>query len=218
MSRRAGPLAEQLAQHLRDRILRGEPRGGERLSELSVSTEYGVARPTAKAALDILVGEGLVSREPYAALRVTTVEPAEMPEILALLDVVERLAVDRILRDGPDLRALRDVARSSPERVLEEMVEVAASSRLSRTHRQATLELALAIGRRSPVAPADAALKSHAETLTESLFLLQEDEAVTALGSLQELRRAACGNPASPRFLRLRSAWARAVTDTGSSR
>lgn len=201
MARRAGPLAEQLAQHLRERILGGDPPGGERVSELSVTNEYGVARPTAKAALDILVMEGLVSREPYSALRVTTVASSELPELLALLEVVEDLAVGRILREEPDLRSLRDAARDAPDRVLEVMVEAAASSRLSRTHRQGTLELALATGRRTPFPEqADADLLVQAEALTESLFLLQELPARDALRDLQERRRELTGTPGTPRF------------------
>ncbi|MHA7135380.1 GntR family transcriptional regulator [Oerskovia turbata] len=220
MSQPAGPLTEQLAQRLRDRILGGEVRGGDRLSELGVAKEFEVARPTARAALDVLVREGLATREPYAALRVTTVDPADVPEILALLEVVERLALDRILRDGPDLRPLRDTSRSRPEETLEALVDAASSSRLSRAHRQGTSELALAAGRRPPVPHADAArrLTSGAEALADALFRQQEDAAAAALGDLQDHRRTARAASSGPRFLRARSAFDRPVTAFGPLR
>ena len=193
MARRAGPLAEQLAHHLRERLLQGDPRGGERVSELGVANEYGVARPTAKAALDILVMEGLVAREPYAALRVTTVEAKDVPEILVLLEVAERLAVARILRDGPDLRGVRDTARTAPDRVLESVVETAASTRLARTHRQGTLELALALSRRTPFAdPGAPDLRVLAERLADALFRLDAEDAHQTLAELHDARRTAC--------------------------
>ena len=55
---------EALVESLRGRILAGSSRQGAPLSDVSLATEYGVARPTLRAAVQALVHEGLMRREP----------------------------------------------------------------------------------------------------------------------------------------------------------
>jgi DNA-binding GntR family transcriptional regulator len=59
--KRVPPKYVQIADHLRDRIARGELRPGDEVpSEHQVAAEWGVSRPTATKALDILRREGHV--------------------------------------------------------------------------------------------------------------------------------------------------------------
>lgn len=59
--KRVPPIYVQIADHLRERIERGELRPGDEVpSERQVAAEWEVSRPTATKALDILRREGLV--------------------------------------------------------------------------------------------------------------------------------------------------------------
>lgn len=59
--KRVPPIYVQIADHLRERITRGELRPGDEVpSERQVAAEWEVSRPTATKALDILRREGLV--------------------------------------------------------------------------------------------------------------------------------------------------------------
>ncbi|HET6953515.1 MAG TPA: GntR family transcriptional regulator [Acidimicrobiales bacterium] len=57
--RQAAPKYVQMADHLRDRILRGDLRPGDEVpSERQLAADWGVSRPTATKALDLLRREG----------------------------------------------------------------------------------------------------------------------------------------------------------------
>jgi len=57
--RPAAPKYVQMADHLRDRILRGDLHPGDEVpSERQLATDWGVSRPTATKALDVLRHEG----------------------------------------------------------------------------------------------------------------------------------------------------------------
>jgi GntR family transcriptional regulator len=59
--KRVPPIYVQIADHVRDRIARGELRPGDEVpSERQVAADWEVSRPTATKALDILRREGLV--------------------------------------------------------------------------------------------------------------------------------------------------------------
>ncbi|MFC7645750.1 winged helix-turn-helix domain-containing protein [Streptosporangium lutulentum] len=58
-----------LADALRRRVLSGEIAPGTALPEQELSTLYGVARPTVREALAVLVHEGLLEESAIAARR-----------------------------------------------------------------------------------------------------------------------------------------------------
>jgi DNA-binding GntR family transcriptional regulator len=55
---------DALVSSLRQRLLAGELAAGTPLGEVELASNYGVARPTARAAIQALVAEGLLRREP----------------------------------------------------------------------------------------------------------------------------------------------------------
>ena len=187
-------LVDDLARHLRRRVLRGEFTMGTRISESSVSSEYGVARPTAKAALDALVADGLLVRPAYSALRVTTVASSEVPHLLALLEQTESRAVDQVVSIGPDLRPMRRACTSSIPLALQEMVRASESDVLNWSHRRATFELLL-VTQQLPSSEGGNWTKANQTTqdtldrLLESLFHQNGEEAQHALRDVQAVRR-----------------------------
>ncbi|HTX08712.1 MAG TPA: FCD domain-containing protein [Solirubrobacteraceae bacterium] len=116
---------EQLAEVLRDRIVSGELREGERLpSELVIARQAGVSRSTVREALRTLQEAGLIERasakmmvvsghrddsahrELAAVMRRRNVTFAHLHEALLVLDPeLTRLATERV--DNGDIRALR---------------------------------------------------------------------------------------------------------------
>lgn len=193
---KASPLVGDLARHLRARILAGEFHAEDRVSESWVASEYGVARPTAKAALDLLVVDGLLLRSPFAALRVPTIPAPEISEILRLLEFTEDLALERLLRETPDLRELRAERSASLHLFLDLLVQLSGSERLWRTHRSATFELLLgSLQNRLDASPLERAEVSEGQShLAGALF---EGDAIMAplhLAALQRGRRAVLGH------------------------
>lgn len=70
--KQAPPKYVQMADYFRDRISRGELRpGDEVLSERQLAAEWGVSRPTATKALDVLRREGLLAGRQGAGTFVT---------------------------------------------------------------------------------------------------------------------------------------------------
>jgi DNA-binding GntR family transcriptional regulator len=90
---------DALAAALRPRILEGELPGGARLREQELSTDYGVARHTLRAALRALAAEGLVQIEPNRGASVASLGTEELHDIADLRIALEveaaRLALER---------------------------------------------------------------------------------------------------------------------------
>ncbi|MBU3537090.1 GntR family transcriptional regulator, partial [Alkalihalobacillus clausii] len=71
MSQPVAPvLPEAIAQSLRADIVDARLVPGETLTETAVARRFGVARPTAKVAIERLVADGLLRREAHRAARV----------------------------------------------------------------------------------------------------------------------------------------------------
>ena len=191
MNRRASTLVEDLVHHLRARLLAGAYAAGERISESGVATEYGVARPTARTALDILASEGLLEKNPFAAFSVPRIELADLAEILSLLTFLEARAAERITEVNPDLRDVRDGTTLSLHFFLDAVVRASESARLARVHRLTTFELLMGIaqaGIAEPEVPED--VRARMETAAGALWSKDPAAAGEALGHLQCWRAA----------------------------
>ncbi|MGJ9529132.1 GntR family transcriptional regulator [Actinotignum sp. GS-2025a] len=190
-------LADDLADHLRERILSGNIAPGERLAEAAIAEEYSVARSTARIAVESLIADGLVEREARKHPRVVTVEGSEIPEIVALLEISESLALARIMAGHPDLRPLRAARGEQPSRVLHALVEVSGSKRLEALHRPLTFHTMLYAASRAEAGSADASradstLAQAQDQLIDAVLLGQES-AWEALRALQRARQARLG-------------------------
>jgi DNA-binding GntR family transcriptional regulator len=86
----APTVVDALHNELRRRIIGGMEAPGTPLTEVSVSTSYGVSRPTAKAAIERLVADGLLVRENR---RVGAVVPRLTPDDIEDL-YISRAAVE----------------------------------------------------------------------------------------------------------------------------
>lgn len=74
-------VVDAVSARLRARILDGSLRSGEPVTEASVSSAYGVARPSAKAAIEQLVAAGMLLRTAHRSARVAEIGEAMVRDV-----------------------------------------------------------------------------------------------------------------------------------------
>ena len=79
-------------QSLRDRIVQGTYQSDQRLTEMELSRDLGVSRPTIRMALVRLEREGLVVIQPNRGASVRSIGPAEAIRTLRIREVLDGLA------------------------------------------------------------------------------------------------------------------------------
>lgn len=157
----ATSIVDAIAIDLRVRLLAGELTPDVPLTETEVATSYDVARPTAKAAIEKLVAEGLLVRGLHKTAHVVRLGPDSVRDIyLARVylesEVLRRLARARLVPEGA-AQANRDIAavgeRSSMEVVEPDMrfhtslIDAVGNERTSRMYRSLVSEVRLCMTR-----------------------------------------------------------------------
>ena len=88
----AEPTSDRVYRILKDRILNGESKPGERLKERDLVAELGASRTPIREALRQLSSEGLVVTRPRRGIIVADLEPREVDEIFELGVILESFA------------------------------------------------------------------------------------------------------------------------------
>jgi len=91
---------EAAANAIRDLILDGELAPGTRLRENDFAERLGVARHSFRAATQILIGEGLLRREPNRGVQVPVFSQEDVEDIFKLRAALEVEAVRLVIKDG----------------------------------------------------------------------------------------------------------------------
>lgn len=108
-------LRDQVAEVLRERIIRGALPPGTPLVERTLAEGLGVSRVPVRDALSLLKGEGFVTQEPRRGVVVTRLVRKDVEELfdvrLALEVLAVRLAAERATAD--DLAGLNETLRQS---------------------------------------------------------------------------------------------------------
>lgn len=96
-------LEEQAANYLREQILSGEYRSGDKLVESSLAKDLGLSRTTIRMALNSLSSEGLIALKPYAGWQVITMDDNDLWEIyhlrVALESEAAKMAAEKITEE-----------------------------------------------------------------------------------------------------------------------
>lgn len=91
--------AQWLAEILRDRIISGEYRAGERLQEANLQREFAFSNGPVREALQLIVADGLAERLPWQGVHVIDLDKTEITELfqvrLALFEYAAELAARR---------------------------------------------------------------------------------------------------------------------------
>jgi DNA-binding GntR family transcriptional regulator len=105
-------VTESLVQYLRDRIIIGELRGGQKLNEAQLSLSLGVSRPPLREAYRILERERLVFNVPRKGTYVTEISIENLQEVNQARQMIECCAIDLLkvknIRDLPHVASALD--------------------------------------------------------------------------------------------------------------
>ncbi|RME42662.1 MAG: GntR family transcriptional regulator [Caldilineae bacterium] len=91
-------LADIVTSRIREAIIRGTLRPGERLSEPSLAAEFSVSRSPVREALVRLEGEGLVTRQTNRGFFVWNPVEEDVDEIFSLRVMMESLAAELVIQ------------------------------------------------------------------------------------------------------------------------
>ena len=121
---------EQVCEKIRDSILHGEIKSGDKLGEEDLAQRFQLSRTPIREAIRQLEVEGLVARTRYVGVTVRQLTPAELIELLDIREVLEGLVARLATRqmDAKSLARLRTtfkqmssaVKSGNVERYLEE--------------------------------------------------------------------------------------------------
>ena len=100
MSVRPVSTAEALVNALRELILAGELAPGAQLPEEGLAARFGVARPTVRAAVQTLIFEGLLRREPNRTAYVPRLTAEDVRDLFLVRTSVELHAVRTLIERG----------------------------------------------------------------------------------------------------------------------
>ncbi|WP_026556199.1 GntR family transcriptional regulator [Arthrobacter sp. 35W] len=96
----ATSIVEAVGDDLRARILAGTLTADVAVTEMEVAGSYDVARPTAKAAIEKLVGEGLLVRSNHKSARVAVLGPDSVRDIYLARAYLESEVLRRLASTG----------------------------------------------------------------------------------------------------------------------
>ncbi|MBW8764005.1 MAG: GntR family transcriptional regulator [Microbacterium sp.] len=100
-------VVDAVTVQLRTRILSGDIRSGAPLTEAAVSQSFGVARPSAKAAIEQLVASGLLVRTAHRSARVVGIDADTVRDVYRTRARLESAA----LRELAQSRVVPEAAR-----------------------------------------------------------------------------------------------------------
>lgn len=112
IAKHAAPLRQQVEQALRQAIVAGQLRPGQRLTERELTVSLGVSRTLVREALRQLESEGLISVIPNRGPIVRELSADEIEDLYAIRAVLEGLAARRFAEKADDesLRLLGEAA------------------------------------------------------------------------------------------------------------
>jgi DNA-binding GntR family transcriptional regulator len=153
--------ADQVADALRRRILKGGIPPGTPLREMALAETLGVSRNTFREGVRVLVSEGLLTHNVHRGVVVTALSPEDVRDVYEVRRVIETTAVLRVdLRNGrlvaqmdAALDALKRAIRSNDRAAIVDLdlqfhglsVDALGSPRLSAFYSNIISELRLAL-------------------------------------------------------------------------
>ncbi|MEO6941744.1 MAG: GntR family transcriptional regulator [Terrimesophilobacter sp.] len=95
-----GVLPDAIYDAVRADILDQTETPGSALTESAIAARFGVARPTAKLALERLVGEGLLRREHHKTARIPQLSREDISDVFENRAIIESVASSALARAG----------------------------------------------------------------------------------------------------------------------
>jgi DNA-binding GntR family transcriptional regulator len=156
-------MSRLAADAVREMIMMGELRPGDRVVENQLTHQLGVSRPPLREALRVLEQEGLLVQQPRRGVIVVPITLHDVYEIFTLRDQLERMAVElgmpvrspeRLERCRTALRGLEDGARAGEAATVTDrafdfhlaVIGLAGHRRLEESFRALSLQMRLCMG------------------------------------------------------------------------
>ena len=114
------PLRDVVFHTLREAILKGDLKPGERLMELQLAAKLGVSRTPIREAIRMLQQEGLAITVPRKGAEVAGIEQKDMEDVLQIREALEILAV-QLACDNISAAQIEDLEKNVAE--FEEVVK-----------------------------------------------------------------------------------------------
>jgi DNA-binding GntR family transcriptional regulator len=151
-------VAEAATNRLRESLFDGQYVAGEEIKDTQIAEEYGIARPTARIAVQQLITEGMLVRDPGYSARVREFAPEQVHDIFRVRMLIELDAV----------RAIRatDAPLDEVKAAMDHFADFASSSASEIAEADAAFHLAVV------VAGGSARLRSYFEALMHEIRLL----------------------------------------------
>jgi DNA-binding GntR family transcriptional regulator len=187
---------EAVAATLRERIFDGGIEPGARLPELELAADFGVARPTVRAAIQTLTHEGLLTRERNRSAYVPKLGQDDVLDLFSVRIPLECLIVREVLERRDSLGkiekaiALLEVldARSPWSRVVEAdlgfhsaLASATGSPRLERLYMSLGGEIRLCIAQLRPAWPSPAAMALEHRALLDVIEAGDVEDAIVRM-------------------------------------
>ncbi|KQT62919.1 GntR family transcriptional regulator [Aureimonas sp. Leaf460] len=156
-----GPLSEIVASQIRDLLITGHFRPGERLSEQKIAAQFGISRNTLREVFRLLTSQRLLVHVPHRGVFVRAPDEASVIDIYRVRSVIQQGAIGAASRHHPALGRMRHlVGKAEEARDVSDwqevgtinmtyhraMVEFCDSSRLSACFELVLAELRLVFG------------------------------------------------------------------------
>jgi DNA-binding GntR family transcriptional regulator len=183
---------EAAANAIRELILDGELGPGTRLRENDFAERLGIARHSFRAATQILIGEGLLRREPNRGVQVPVFSGADVEDIFKLRAALEVEAVRLAIGAGvvPDearaaVEQLSNLSGEAPWRDVVQpdlrfhsaIIDAAGSERLRRAYRGLRSEIVLCMVQLEPAYDHPAQVAAEHEELLGAIAAADSDRA-----------------------------------------
>lgn len=101
-------VTEAATSRLRESLFAGSYKSGEEIKDTQVAEDYGIARPTARIAVQHLISEGILVREPGYSARVRSFDPDQVRDIFRVRKLIEIDAVRAAKSQKVDLSAVKE--------------------------------------------------------------------------------------------------------------
>jgi DNA-binding GntR family transcriptional regulator len=177
-------VADAVAEALRGRLLAGHYAPGEQLRDTELSAEFAAARPTVRAAVAVLVAEGLLERGRGKSAVVKSFTADDAIDLYRVRRPIEAAAVDLVLVNRPSLEGVAaalaafsalgeavswDVVADHDIAFHRAVFAAAGSARLARTFDEVSAELRLLIAMLRPAYGSVAELAAEHAGLLDAL-------------------------------------------------
>jgi DNA-binding GntR family transcriptional regulator len=103
----SGLLKTNIAEMLREQIVKGTLAPGERIVEAKWATRFGVAQASIREAINILAQDGFISKESGRSARVIRLSDGDVAHLYDLRGVIEGLAARNAAVGKPNLATLQ---------------------------------------------------------------------------------------------------------------